>query len=124
MNLVILTGNLGADAELKVTATGQSILKFSLATSAKFKNKNGDPEERTEWHRCTLFGERAGNLAKYLTKGTKITALGEIRTSSYEKDGEKRYSTEIIVNQVEFVGGKRDDEKRPAAVEVDPWDRQ
>lgn len=120
MNKVILVGRLGSDAELRQTEGGKSILKFSLATSENWKNSEGEKQERTEWSRCTLFGPRAESLAQYLTKGKSLLVEGSLRTSSYEKDGEKKYFTEVIVNNVEFLGGgRRDDnavsEASPAA---------
>lgn len=104
MNRCYLLGRLGADSELKVTQGGQSVLKFSLATSEKYKDKQGDLQEKTEWHRCVMWGDRAGKLAQHLTKGKQLLVEGSVTYSSYDKDGEKRYSTDIKVNNIEFAG--------------------
>lgn len=106
MNKVFLLGNLGADAELKVTQGGQVVLKFSLATTEKWKNRNDEMQEKTNWHRCALWGKRAEALAPHLKKGSRLFVEGSVEYSSYEKDGEKRYSTDIKVTNIEFAGGK------------------
>lgn len=107
LNEVTLLGNLGADPELRVTQGGQSVLKLRLATSENFLGKDNVRQERTEWHSLTVWGKRAEGLAKILTKGDRILAKGSIRTSSYEKDSEKRYRTEINVQNVYLCGGGR-----------------
>ena len=104
MNKVVLLGRLGGDAELKVTQGGQAVSKFSLATSEKWKDKDGELQERTEWHRCVFWGDRAKKLNQYLTKGKQILVEGSIRYGSYEKDGVKMYTTDINVMNVEFAG--------------------
>lgn len=109
LNKVLLLGNLGADPELKVTQGGQAVLKLRLATTESYLDRNNTRQERTEWHRVTLWGKRAEALAKFLTKGERIFVEGRISTSSYEKDGEKRYSTEIVANNIILAGrGKGD----------------
>lgn len=114
MNKVILMGNIGKDGDLVVSKSGVATLKFSLATNKKFKNKDGELQSQTEWHRVTFFGKQAEGLAQYMTKGKQVLVTGEIRTSTYEKDGEKRYSTDIVGDNLEFCGGggshKPDDE--------------
>jgi single-strand DNA-binding protein len=105
INQVMLMGNLGANAELKATANG-SILKFSLATTRVwFEKETNNKKEETVWHRVTVFGRRADALEKYLTRGTRVFVKGRIHTSSYEKDGQKRFSTEIICEDLVFAGG-------------------
>ena len=104
LNKVMLLGNLGADPELKVTAGGQAVLKLRLATTETYLDRNNTRQERTEWHRVTLWGKRAEALAKFLTKGERIFVEGRISTSSYEKDGEKRYSTEVVANNIILAG--------------------
>jgi single-strand DNA-binding protein len=106
LNQVMLLGNLGQDPELKVTQGGKSILKLRLATSSSYLDQGGQRIERTEWHTVTVFEKRAEGLAKILHKGSKLMVSGEIRTSSYEKDGEKRYSTEIIAKDVILCDSK------------------
>lgn len=108
MNRATLIGNLGADADLKVFPDGNGVLNFSVATSEKWKDKTtGEKKEKTEWHRCKLFGPRANSLAQYMLKGTKVAVTGSIETRSYEKDGVKQYATEIKVLDVEFCGGPK-----------------
>jgi single-strand DNA-binding protein len=106
MNRAILMGNLGADPELKTTGGGQAVMTFRLATSEKYVDKQGDKQERTDWHRCVMWGTRAEKLAPHLSKGSRVLVMGRVQTREYEKDGEKRYITEINVNDLEFAGGK------------------
>ena len=105
LNKVMLLGNLGADPELKVTAGGQAVLKLRLATTESYLDRNKTRQERTEWHQVTLWGPRGEALAKFLTKGERIFVEGRIQTSSYEKDGEKRYRTEIVATNIILSGG-------------------
>lgn len=105
INKVILTGNLGSNPESITTKEGSSMAKFSLATNEKF-NKDGELQTRTIWNRIVVFGKLADNVISYLNKGSKVALVGKIQTSTYEKDGETRYSTEIIANEVEFLSAK------------------
>ncbi len=105
LNKVMLLGNLGADPELKMTQSGQAVLKLRLATTETYLDKNQTRQERTEWHSVTLWGKRGEALAKFLTKGERIFVEGSLRTSSYEKNGEKRYSTEINATNI-ILGGR------------------
>ena len=107
-NRVNLLGNLGNDPELRITQGGQAVLKFSLATSESYVDRSNVRQERTEWHRVTVFGKRAEALAKLLAKGARIFVEGSLHTSSYEKDGEKRYSTEIIAKDILFAGRSKE----------------
>jgi single-strand DNA-binding protein len=104
LNRVMLLGNLGADPELKVTQGGQAVLKLRLATTERYKDKSEQWQERTEWHSVTVWGRRGEALAKILGKGSTIFVEGSLRTSSYEKEGEKRYRTEIIANNIILAG--------------------
>lgn len=106
LNRVMLLGNLGADPELRVTPGGSSVLKLRLATAESYLDKTNTRQERTEWHSVTVWGKRGEALAKFLTKGARIFVEGELRTSSYEKDGEKRYRTEINASNIILAGGK------------------
>jgi single-strand DNA-binding protein len=108
LNRVLLLGNLGAEPELRVTPGGQALLKLRLATNETYLDKNQVRQERTEWHRITVWGRRAEALGKILQKGDSLFVEGRLQTSSYEKNGEKRYSTEIVVNNVVVCGGRRD----------------
>ena len=96
LNRVMLLGNLGADPELRVTPGGQAVLKLRLATNESYLDKNKVRQERVEWHRVTVWGHRAEGLAKFVRKGFKLFVEGRLQTSSYEKNGEKRYSTDIV----------------------------
>ena len=107
MNKVIICGNLGADPESRSTSTGLSVCNLRVATTERVK-KGDEWGEHTEWHRVVCFGKTAENVARYLTKGRKVLIEGKNRTSSYEKDGVKRYSTDIIADQVHFIGGRED----------------
>ena len=106
LNRVLLFGNLGADPELRVTPGGQAILKLRLATSETYLDRNNVRQERTEWHRVTVWGRRAEALGKFLQKGDSLFIEGRLQTSSYEKNGEKRYSTDIVATNIILSGGR------------------
>ncbi len=106
LNRVMLLGNLGADPELRMTNGGQAVLKLRLATSETYLDRNKVRQERTEWHSVVVWGKRAEALAKFLTKGSRLFVEGGLRTSSYDdKDGNKRYKTEIVANNIILSGG-------------------
>jgi single-strand DNA-binding protein len=107
LNRVMLLGNLGADPELRVTPGGQAVLKLRLATNESYLDRNNVRQERTEWHRVTIWGKRAEALGKILQKGDSLFIEGRLQTSSYEKNGEKRYSTEVVANNVVLPGRGR-----------------
>lgn len=104
LNRVQLLGNLGAEPELRQTGAG-SVLKLRLATSERYIDKDKNPQERTEWHTVTVWGKRAEGLAKCLNKGSRILVEGSIRSSQYEKNGEKRTSYEIAAQNILLQGG-------------------
>jgi len=105
LNRVMLLGNLGADPELRVTSGGQSVLKLRLATSETYLDKNRVRQERTEWHSVVVWGKRAEALGKFLTKGSRLFVEGGLRTSSYDdKEGNKRYRTEIVASNIILSG--------------------
>lgn len=110
VNKVILIGHLGQDPDMRYTPSGQGVCELRLATSENWTDKNGQRQERTEWHRIVVWGKRAEVCAKYLSKGRQIFVDGRIQTRSYDdKEGQKRYITEIIANDVQFLGaGKAD----------------
>src|SRR4029079_3539971 len=98
-------GNLGADPELRFTQGGQAVLNMRLATTESYLDKDKVRKERTDWHSVVVWGKRGEALAKILTKGTSIFIEGSIRTSSYDdREGNKRYTTEIIANNVILAG--------------------
>ena len=105
MNRVILIGNLGGDPEVRYTAGGTAVGKFSLATSRKFTGKDGQKQEKTEWHRIVAWAKLAEICGQYLTKGKKVMIEGRIEYGSYEKDGVKHYTTDIIAENMEMLGG-------------------
>ena len=108
MNKAIIIGNLGRDPEINHTETGTTIAKFSIATSEKWKDKkSNDVRKHTEWHRITAFGKLAEICEVYLFKGKQVCIEGRIQTSSWEKDGIKRHSTEIIASKMEMLAGKQ-----------------
>ncbi len=110
VNKVILIGNLGRDPELRYTQGGQAVVNFTLATSENWTDKSGEKVERTEWHRIVVWG-RVGELcAQYLSKGRTVYIEGRIQTREWEdKDGNKRFTTEINAQTVQFLGGPRGD---------------
>jgi single-strand DNA-binding protein len=106
LNRVMLLGNLGADPELKMTQGGQAVLKLRLATSETYLDKNKVRQERTEWHSITIWGKRAEALSRFLSKGSRLFVEGRIQTSSYDdKDGQKRYRTEVVATNIILSGG-------------------
>lgn len=107
MNRAILCGNLGADPELRFTQGGQAVLSIRLATEDQWLDRQtGEQKKRTDWHSVVVWGKRGEGLAKHLAKGSKILVEGSIQTSSYDdRDGNKRYKTEIIASNVELLGG-------------------
>lgn len=108
MNKVILIGNLGADAEKKYTQGGQCVVNIRLCTSESWTDKDGKKQERSEWHTCTYWGKGADAVHKYLAKGKKVAIEGKLQTRSWEKDGVKRFATEVNVTSLELLGGNRD----------------
>lgn len=107
MNLVILVGNIGT-VETKSTRSGD-VVSVSLATSKHWRDDSGEKRERTEWHRVVLFKGLAGSVGKLLRKGQKLAVTGELRTTTYEKEGQKHYSTEVIANEVQLLSPKKDE---------------
>lgn len=103
VNKVILIGNLCADPELKYTPSNQAVCNLRLATNETFKDKSGQKQEKTEFHRITVWGNQAENCGKYLAKGRSVYVEGRIQTRSWEKDGQKHYATEIVAERVQFL---------------------
>ena len=107
VNKVILVGNLGRDPELRYIQSGQAVANFSLATSDRWRDKEGNNQERTEWHRIVVWGKSAENCAQYLQKGRSVYIEGRLQTREWEdKDGNKRQTTETIAQTVQFLGGR------------------
>ncbi len=105
VNKVILVGNLGADPEMRYTASGTAVCKFRIATTEKYKDRQGNMQERTDWHRVTVWGKLAEICGQYLAKGKQVYIEGRLEYGSYEKDGVKHYTTDIIANTMQMLGG-------------------
>lgn len=107
VNRATLIGNLGSDPEIRHTTSGKAVASFSLATSERFKDKTtGENKSLTEWHNIVLWGSLAEIAGKYLKKGSKVYIEGKIKTRSWEKDGTKRYITEIVADNMTMLGEK------------------
>lgn len=106
VNRVILVGNLGADAELRYTGGGAAVANFRVATTEVFKDKDGQRQEQTEWHRVSLWGKQAETIAQWLVKGKQVYVEGRLQTRKWQdKDGNDRYSTEVRGDRVVLLGG-------------------
>ena len=108
VNKVILIGNLGQDPEIKYMPSGSAVTNVSLATTERFKDKEtGEQQERTEWHRVAMFGRLAEIAGEYLRKGSQVYIEGRLRTRKWQdKQGQDRYSTEIIADEMQMLGGR------------------
>lgn len=107
LNKVMLIGNLGKDPEVRYTTSGTAVASFSLATSEKFKNKNGEWEERTEWHNVTLWSRLAEIAGEYLSKGKTVYIEGRLQTRKWQdRDGRDRYTTEIVGEKMQMLSGR------------------
>ncbi|MDK2847200.1 MAG: single-strand DNA-binding protein [Desulfuromonadales bacterium] len=110
VNKVILVGNLGKDPELRYTASGTAVANFSLATTERYKDRDGNNQEKTEWHNIVAWRQLAEICGKYLTKGRQVYIEGKIQSRSYEdRDGNRRYITEIVADQMQMLGRPSDD---------------
>jgi single-strand DNA-binding protein len=106
VNKAIIVGNLGADPELRYTQSGQAVANLRIATNRKWKNKQGELEEDTQWHRVVVWGRQAENCEKYLSKGRQVYVEGRIETNEWEdRDGNRRWTTEIVARDVQFLSG-------------------
>ncbi len=106
MNVVVLAGRLGMDPELKHGQSGNAVLRLRLATDRKWIDKSGNRQEATDWHTVVFFGKRAEGLSRHLGKGESITVSGRLETRSWDdRDGNKRYTTEVIGQELTFGGG-------------------
>lgn len=106
VNRVILVGHLGRDPEVRFTPGGQSVCNFSVATTETWNDKDGQKQQRTEWVRIVVWGKLAELCGEYLKKGRQCYVEGKLQTREYEKDGQKRFSTEVVASTVVFLGGK------------------
>jgi single-strand DNA-binding protein len=108
LNRATILGNLGADPELRVTSGGKAVCRMRVATSHSYVDSAGARQEATEWHTCSLWGKRGEAIARLLHKGDRVYLEGALRTSEYEKDGVKRYTTEIVILNVVLCGKKQE----------------
>ena len=108
VNKAIIVGRLGGDPELRFIPSGRAVANFNIATDSVWKDRDGQRQKQTEWHRIVVWGPQAETCSKYLAKGREVYVEGEIRTRSYDdKDGNKRYVTEIVARDVRFLGGNQ-----------------
>jgi single-strand DNA-binding protein len=106
VNKVILVGNLGKDPEVRYTPGGQAVAKFPVATTDNWTDQSGQRQEKTEWHNVVVWGKQAETCGQYLAKGRQVYLEGAIRSRSYDdRDGNKRYITEVVAQRVQFLGG-------------------
>ncbi|HUU01112.1 MAG TPA: single-stranded DNA-binding protein [Myxococcota bacterium] len=116
VNKAILIGNLGADPETRYTQGGQAVSNFRMATSERWTGRDGQQQERTEWHRIVTFGKLAETCQNYLSKGRQVYVEGRIQTRQWEdKEGQKRYTTEIVAQTVRFLGQRGSGDQGRAA---------
>lgn len=110
VNKVILVGNLGRDPEMRALPSGQQVANFSLATSRRYKDRDGNRKDETEWHNIVVYGKQAEIAGQYLTKGKMVFVEGRIQTRSWDdkESGKKQYKTEIICDNFQMLGSKGD----------------
>ena len=114
LNKAMIIGNLGVDPEVRYTQSGTAVCNLRIATHERWTSKDGEPGERTEWHNVVVFGKTAENCGNYLSKGRAVYIEGRLQTRKWEdKDGNDRYTTEIVANTVQFLGGRNDDADPP-----------
>lgn len=126
INRCVISGNLGADPELRNTASGTAILSMRVAVNERRKDQSGEWTDYVNWVDCVMFGARAEAVSRYLQKGSKVAIEGKLRYSSWERDGQRRSKLEVIVDEIEFMscadgGGYRQQAAQPAAP-VDAYD--
>ena len=121
VNKAILIGNLGRDPEMRYTPSGQAVSTFTIATSERWRDKDGQPQERTDWHNIVCWGRQAEIANQYLKKGRPVYIEGRIQNRSYDdKDGNKRYISEVIAQKLQFLGGRPEESGSNEAPEVPP----
>lgn len=126
MNKAFIIGNVGKDPEMKTTSNGGAIAKFSVATTFSYKDKGGERQEKTTWHNCVSFGKQAEVVGKYVFKGSKVAVEGRIENTTSTNDaGEKKYYSNIVTEQVEFLSKPKErsaEEERKADKKFDASD--
>lgn len=107
VNKVILVGNLGRDPEMRYMPSGDAVASFSIATTDNWRDKNGQKQERTEWHRISMFGKQAEVAGEYLKKGSSVYIEGRLQTRKWnDKDGNERQTTEVVADRMQMLGGR------------------
>ena len=120
VNKVILVGNLGRDPETRQLPSGETVANITLATTESWKDKSGNKQEKTEWHRVAFYGRIAEIVSEYLKKGSQVYVEGRLQTRKWtDKTGQEKYTTEVIANEMKMLGSTP---SRRAAPEKDPWD--
>ena len=121
LNACTISGHLGKSAELRMTGSGLAVISFTVAVNERQRQQDGSYSDYTNWLDCTMFGKRAEALQPYLAKGTKLSLVGHLRQSTYERDGQKRSRVEIVVDDVELMNTRREQQTAdpaPQAVEA------
>lgn len=125
INKAIIVGALGRDPETRYAPDGGAVTNISVATSERWKDKSGESKEATEWHRVVFFGKLAEIAGEYLAKGSQVYIEGKIKTREWtDKDGAKKYSTEIIAGEMKMLGGKKEKAEQPSKPEKAPSKEQ
>lgn len=120
VNKVIIVGNLGDDPKINYSSSGSTITNLSIATTESYKDKHGEKQEKTEWHRVVMYNKLAEIAGEYLKKGSKVYLEGRLQTRKWtNKDGADQYTTEIIANEMKMLGGKANTSKQTDDDEID-----
>ena len=123
VNKVILMGTLGKDPELKYTPGGSAVCSFSIATKETWYDDKNEKHEKTEWHKIVVWGKKAETCNQYIAKGSQVYIEGKLQTRSWDdKDGNKKYVTEVLVKEIQFLNRKKDSEKTATKEEPLPFD--
>lgn len=120
LNKVIIIGNITRNPELKVLPSGMKVCNFTVATNRIWKDKDGNKQESADFHNIVVFGNQAENISKYMIKGSSIMIDGRLQTRSWEKDGEKRYTTEVIAENIQFGNTPKEEKKEVTEEENEP----
>lgn len=121
VNKVILVGNLGKDPEVRYTPSGTAVASFSMATTERYKDRDGNQQEKTEWHNIIAWRQLAEICGKFLHKGKQVYIEGKLTTRSYDdRDGNKRYVTEIVADQMQMLGSKDDGQRTTQPAQQQP----
>lgn len=120
VNKCVIIGRLGRDPEVKFLTSGGAVCNFSVATDEKWTDKQGQKQERTEWHNIVAWGKLAEICGEYLAKGRQVYVEGSLRTEEYEKDGVKKYATKVIARDVVFLGSNDSQQSRTAGTNTAP----